>query len=232
MHKYQVASKQASLLVVAVVVAILASCNPAKGPQIGIHWRSPKPEVRRGTPLVYKSITIGSVEELDTAKGGYFVKARLFRKYAHYVRDETTFLVLSAKGDKTFIDVRPLRKAAPVAGEGEIFTGSESEIEAGVRALTTDWKRTTTLAAVSIGVIVLLLFLTKLFFKSWALLACIAGGAASAYYLAPLFDQRIRLLLPETVRTDLIAYAAAFLAGYIVVNVVIGILFRPLRRKG
>jgi len=214
------------------MVALLAAigCGPSYGPRISINWRSPKPEVNEGTPLLYQSIKIGEVQKVETGGNGFVVRARLYKKYAHYVTEDCTFLVQKGNGGQpAFIEVRPLKKDAPAAKDGAVFAGSESELEAGARALATDWKRTAVLAAVAIGVILLLVFLTKLFFKLWALIFCVAGGAVAAHYLSPLADQQLRNYLPGDVRTDLIAYAVAFLGGYIIATIIVGIMKKPLR---
>jgi len=217
---------------IATAVLLLVGCGPSMGPRISIKWRSPKPDIKDNTPLIYMTLTIGEVKKVESGGNGFIVHAGLYKKYAHYVREGTTFIVQKGgKGQKTVIEVRPTQKDAPAATDGAVFSGSESELEAGVRALVTDWKRTATLAAVAIGVILLLLFLTKLFFKFWALVVCVIGGAAAARYLSPFVDQRIHGLLSADVRTDLVAYAVAFLAGFIVANIVVGILFRPLRSR-
>jgi hypothetical protein len=213
-------------------VFLLAGCGPSMGPRISIKWRSPKLDVKNNTPLVYMSLTIGKVNKVESGDNGFIVQADLYKKYAHYVRESSTFLVRKgAESQKTVIEVRPTIKDAPAAMDGAVFSGSDSELEAGVRALVTDWKRTAVLAAVAIAVILLLLFLTKLFFKFWALVVCVISGAAAARYLSPFIDQRLHGLLPANVRSDLIAYAVAFLAGFIIANIVVGILFRPLRSK-
>lgn len=208
----------------------LVGCGPAWGPQITVNWRNPKPDVTAGTPLLYQSIKIGEVKKTETTGQGFVTHARLYRKYAHYVTEDCTFLVQKGiDGQASFIEVRPLKRDAKAAKDGAAFAGSESELEASARALTTDWKRTTVLAAVAIGVILVLVFVTKQFFKLWALALCVAVGAVSAYYLSPFADQQLRNLLPAEIRSDLIAYAVAFLGGYIIATVVVGILKKPLR---
>jgi uncharacterized membrane protein required for colicin V production len=113
--------------------------------------------------------------------------------------------------------------------DGAVFTGAGPDLEANVRALTTDWKRTAVLAAVAIGMILVLIVLSKLLFRLWVLILCIVAGGAAAYYLSPYVDQILQSYLSPDVRTDLIAYAAAFLGGYIVAALIIGIL-RKLAR--
>jgi hypothetical protein len=214
------------------MVTLLAAigCGPSLGPRISINWRSPKPEVKEGTPLLYQSIKIGEVKKVETGGNGFVVQARLYKKYAHYVTEDCTFMVQKGEGEQAaFIELRPLKKDSPPAKDGAVFAGSESELEAGVRALATDWKRTAVLATVAIGLILLLVFLTKLFFKLWALILCVAVGAVTAYYLSPWADQQLRNYLPGDVRTDLIAYAVAFLGGYIIATIIVGILKKPLR---
>jgi len=216
------------LPMVALLVAI--GCGPSFGPHISINWRSPKPEVKEGTPLLYQSIKIGEVKKVETGGNGFVVQVRLYKKYAHYVIEDCTFLVQKGEGEQApSIEVRPLKKDSPPAKDGAVFAGSESELEAGTRALATDWKRTAVLGAVAIGVILLLVFLTKLFFKLWVMIFCVAGGAVAAYYLSPLADQQLRNYLPGDVRADLIAYAVAFLGGYIIATIIVGIMKKPLR---
>jgi len=214
------------------VLILSSACGPAWGPRISIHWKSFKPEVMQKTPLKYQTITIGLVEKVEGEGWGTTAHARLYRKYAHYVRENTTFLVKKDPADNSiFIDVRPLKRDAPAARDGAVFSGSESDLEAGVRTLVTDWKRTAILAGAAVVVILLLLFLFKLFFKLWALILCLAGGAASAYYLSHWVDQRLQMMLPAEVRSDLVAYVVAFLGGFIVANIIVGILFRPMKSK-
>ena len=212
------------------VVLAVVGCGPSWGPQISINWRNPKPEVTVGTPLLYQSIKIGEVKKVATAGSGVVTYARLFKKYAHYVTEDCTFLVQSGKaGQPAFIEVRPLKKDVPVAKDGAVFAGSESELEAGARVLATDWKRTSVLAAVAVGVILLLVFLSKLFFKLWALAACAVVGGLAAYNLSSIVEQQLRHFLPPEVRVDLIAYAVAFLGGYILATAIVGILLKPAR---
>lgn len=222
--------RRALPIALALSAVIWAGCGPSWGPRITINWRNPKPEVTEGTPLIYQSIKIGEVKKTETGGNGFVVHARLYKKYAHYVTEDCSFLVQTGKeGQPVFIEVRPLKKDAPPAKDGAVFAGSESELEAHARALATDWKRTAVLAAVAIGVILLLVFLSKLFLKLWALILCAAVGAVAAYYLSPMADQLLRNWLPGEVRTDLIAYAVAFLAGYIAATIIVGILKKPLR---
>ncbi len=212
------------------VVLVVVGCGPSWGPQISINWRNPKPDVIADTPLLYQSIKIGEVKKVASTGSGVVTYARLYKKYAHYVTEDCTFLVQSGKaGQPAFIEVRPLKKDVPVAKDGAVFAGSESELEAGARVLATDWNRTSVLAAVVIGVILLLVFMSKLFFKLWALAMCMLAGLAASYYCSPIVEQQLRNYLPADVRIDLIAYAVAFLGGYISATIFLGILKKPLR---
>lgn len=214
------------------ILALMAvtSCSPSWGPRISIHWRSPKPEVTEKTSLFYHSIKIGEVTKTETTAQGFVAHARLYTKYAHYVREDSRFLVQKGReGQPAFVEVRPIRKDAPAVKDGSVLMGAESELEVTADALITDWKRTAVLAAVAIGLILLLVFLSKQIFKLWALLFCTLVGAVAAYYLSPVADQQLRNYLPSDVRTDLIAYAVAFLVGYIIATIIVGILKKPLR---
>jgi len=212
------------------LLVVVAGCGRSWGPQISINWRTAKPEIVQGTPLKYMSIKIGEVQKVEAAGQGVTVQARLYKKYAHYVTEECTFLVQKGTDKEgVFIEVRSLKTDAPPAKDGAVFAGSDSELEVKAHALVTDWKKTATLAAVAIGVILLLLFLTKLFFKLWALVACAAAGGLAAYYLSPFVEQQLRGFLPSEVRVDLIAYAVAFLGGYILATAIVGVLLKPAR---
>lgn len=209
---------------------VAAGCGSSSGPRITITWRSPKPEVSRGTSLLYRSIKIGEVEKTESSTSGFTVHARLGRKYAHYVTEDCTFVV--RKGTETqpaHIEVRPLKKDSRPAMDGAVFAGAESDLEASALVLVTDWTRTAILAAVAVGLVILLVFLTKLLFKLWSLVVCAAAGVAAAWYFSPIADQLLRNWLPWEVRTDLIAYVVVFLAGYIIAAIIVGILKRPLR---
>lgn len=219
-------------VLIAVTVLLLVGCGPSMGPRISIKWRNPKPDIKASTPLFYRSLIIGEVKKVESGGSGFIVHAELYKKYAHYVREGSTFVVQKGgKGQKTNIEVRAASKDAPYATDGAVFSGSESELEAGIRALVTDWKRTAAIAAVAIAAILLVLLLTKIFFKFWVLIVCVVSGAATARYISPLVDQQIHGLLPADVRSDLIAYAIAFLGGFLVANFIVGILFRPLRSR-
>jgi len=212
------------------LLGLLAGCGPTWGPRIIINWRNPKPEVKDGTPLLYQSIKIGEVKKAESTGSGFVVQARLYKKYAHYVTEDCTFLVQKGtNGQTAFIDVRPLKKDALPAKDGAVFAGSESELEAGARALATDWKRTGILGALVIVIILLLVYLSKMFLKLWALVFCLAGGCVAACFLWPFADGLLQNFFPKDVRTDLIAYAVAFLCGYIIATIVVGIMKKPLR---
>lgn len=209
---------------------LATGCGPSYGPQISISWRTTKPSVTEGTALLYQSIKIGEVKETEASGTGIVVQARLYKKYAHYVTEDCTFLVQKGPSEQpAFIEVRPLKKDSPAVRDGAVLVGSESELEAGARALVTDWKRTAVLTAVAIGAILLLIFLTKFVLKLWALILCIVVGAAASFYLSSLVDQELRNFLPGDVRTDLIAYAVTFLGGYLIATIILGVLKRPLR---
>jgi hypothetical protein len=179
---------------------------------------------------VYQSIRIGEVQNIETTMQTLTVHARLYRKYAFYVTKECTFLVKTNPDDKrTFIDVRPLNKDAPPAAEGSVFAGADSELGATVAGMVTDWKKTAVLVAVGIGVILLLVFLSKLFLKLWVLVACLMAGAAGANYLAPYLTPFLAGKLPADLRADLVAYVVGFLCGYLGACLILSILKQPLR---
>src|ERR1051325_1157410 len=158
------------------------------------------------------------------------VHVRLRRKHSHYVTTQTTFIVRKpSTEERAFIEVIPLDREAPVAHEGARFVGSETDFEAGVRRLATDWKRTGILTAVGVVILLLLVGLTTLAFPLWAFLLCVAVGAAATYYCAPAMDQHLRTLLSSGIRTEILAWVIAFLAGYLLTAIILSILKHLLR---
>jgi hypothetical protein len=118
----------------ALVVLVIAGCG-SRGPRITVNWRKPKPELAENTSLRYQSIEVGVVRYVQAAPGGgTTVTIRLKPKYAHYVREKSTFLVEAPKGGQAaYIDLVPLDRGAPQALPDAVFEGAESRLEAKVR---------------------------------------------------------------------------------------------------
>ena len=213
-----------------------AGCG-LRGPQITVSWRKPKLEVKENTPLRYQSVEIGGVEQVQatTLGGGTTVTIRLRRKYAHYVREKSTFVVeVPAPGEEAYIDLVPLDADSPPAQAGAVFQGAETRLEATGVKLLTDWKRTLLILGLVAGVLVLLVVLTKIVFKLWVLFVCVAAGVAGVYLVGEYLTALLAPYLPANVPPNVVGAAAAFLAGYIVGTVILGILVRPFRhaKKG
>src|SRR5437762_702869 len=70
-------------------LVFLVGCGRVWGPEIFITWKSAKHGLSRSTPLEYKSIEIGKLTAINSVGDGTRVRARLYKKYSHYVTTKT-----------------------------------------------------------------------------------------------------------------------------------------------
>lgn len=224
------------LLAVATVMMI-TGCGFRFGPHITVKWRSPKPGLVEKTPVRYAGAGAGGSqvwvdvgEVTKVGPDGTTAEIGLFRKTAHYVTTRTTFLFRPTDGTlSAFVEVRALDKDAPPVQNGAILDGSESDLEAQARKLVTDWRQTSLWIGGGLLALLVLLLVAKLAFHFWALLVCLAGGAASAIYFHPMVENAILPYAPQGVRPDILAYVAGFLAGYLACMLLLALLRAPLR---
>jgi len=217
-------------ITVACLLALLTGCaRKPSGPSITIKWRKAKPGITTETLVRYSGdkIEVGRVVAVPEEHEGKQVSVGLHRKYAHYVSTNTVFLYVAAEGEEPgFIEALPLDEDTQPVADGAVLHGVESRTEAKVRGFVTDWKRT--LLCIGVGVIVVLfgIAVARFVAKRWVPILCFAGGGAGAAYLSTPIDRIIMPLLPRGVRTDLVAYAAAFAAGFVVCAIILSMLFR------
>jgi hypothetical protein len=217
-------------LLAVLVPLFLVGCGAWRGPRITVVWSEAKPAIASESPVRYQSIQVGAVKQVVPSGFGIEVTIALKKKYAHYVRTESTFLVRSGTGaEPAFIEVLPLNPDSAPAVDGARFQGANSEARAQVLAWTTDWKRTAIYIGIGLGLVVLLILAGKILFKLWVLVVCLAGGAAAAAFLTPYIQGPIAQYIPMDARPDLVAYVAAFAAGYLVAAVLLALLRAPFR---
>lgn len=205
------------------------------GPHFTIAWDKAKPEVVVDQSVMYSGIEVGKVLEILPSAGGTSVKVGLHKQYAHYITEKTTFLAKAGDGaNPAFIEAIALVKEAPPVQAGAVLAGSDSELEAKVRTWSTDWKKSILYGAIVLVAVLLLLLLGRLVLKMWTLVLCAVAGAAAAYYLAAPLEPYLRSVLPPGFRSDIFAYAAAFLLGCLGGVIVIGFIrsLLPSRQKG
>jgi len=214
------------------LLLIVGCGSPSWGPTIHISWERPKPELKSEIPLKYMGITVGMVQKVNSTDTGITIDARLYQKYAHYVREQSTFIFQAATANQpAYIEVFPLVKDALPVAEGAILHGAESRLEANLEAIATDWVKMAVGLGVSVMMIILLMLVIKLVFKLWALVMCIGLGAAGTIFLSPILEIQLRSLLPKDMRADLLAYILSFLAGCLLASIVLGIVVRPFRKR-
>jgi hypothetical protein len=93
--------------------------------------------------------------------------------------------------------------------------------------------------AVVLGVLVglcMLIYIGKMLFRLVAFGLCLLSGAAGVVLLAPWLREVLPEILPARIGAgsghEVIAYAVAFLVGYLAALVLLGILVKPLRSPG
>jgi hypothetical protein len=218
---------------VAAVLAGLTGCSPQKpGLEITIEWKQPKPIVQVGTPIQYSGLIIGRVlEVLPASDSGTSVKADIASKYSHYIREKTTFVVRQQLATNIFIEAISVELEALPVASGVVLRGSDSDIEVQFKTLTTDWRRTAIYVSVALALLIVLLVLLRVLFKNWVLFFSIAGGIASAVYATPTVQKFLGPYVPAEVRLDIVSYAVAFVAGFILCMFVLGMVgFRSRSR--
>lgn len=88
------------------VAFFLLGCSAFRGPRVTVVWSEAKPGITKNSPVRYQSIQVGQVSTVAPAGRGIEVLIELKKKYAHYVRTESTFLVRAGTGSEpNFIDV-------------------------------------------------------------------------------------------------------------------------------
>ena len=174
----QAALNRLSLTYICLALCILVT-GCSRGPQISISWKSAKPGLEKGVPLRYESIEIGQAVQVISSPEGTTARARLEKKYAHYVRTKSTFMFHQASaGNSAFVEVIALDKDAPTAPAGAHFSGSDSAVEVGFKMITTDWTRTALYCAVGLGLVLLFLWAARVFLRLWAVIATKIGRAS------------------------------------------------------
>ena len=89
-----VSSRLRFLAVEVPVLALIFLVGCGRGPEITITWKSPKPGLEKGVPLVYESVEVGKVAQVSQAPEGVTANAVLHKKTAHYVRTKSSFAFL------------------------------------------------------------------------------------------------------------------------------------------
>jgi hypothetical protein len=218
-----------SALILLVSSFLLAGCSWFDGHPVTVTWSEPKAGVQEGVPVRYQSVQVGEVKKVTPAGRGMEATIKLRKKYAHYVRVESTFLVRPAKdGQPLFIEVVPLNPDSAPAPAGAKFQGADSELAAKVREWTTDWKRTAIYVGIGLGAVVLLILISRSLFKMWAMTLCLAGGAVASVFLTPYAQGYFAQWIPADARPDLLAYVAMFALGYLAATILISLLKAPL----
>ena len=215
-----------SILIFAAAI-VLAGCG---GPRITVVWSESKAELKAESPVRYQSIQVGKVKTVTPAGRGTEVLIELKEKYAHYVRTESTFFVREAIGSESaFIEVIPTNLDSPPAVDGARFQGADSEVGAKLLAWTTDWKRTAIYVGVALAAMLLLMIVFRMLFKLGVLVISLAGGAASVIFLTPHIQGLVAQWIPMDSRPDIVAYVAAFAAGYLAATILLHFLRVPFR---
>lgn len=207
----------------------LAGCGWFQEHSIIVVWSEPKTGLEQGTPVRYQSVQVGEVTKIAPAGRGVEAVIALRKKYAHYVRIESTFLMRPANGGQpAFVEVVPLNPDSAPAPAGAKFQGADSDLAAKVQVWTTDWKRTAIYVGIGLGGVLLLILISKGLFKIWVMILCLAGGAAASVFLTPYAHRYLIGWIPTDARPDLIAYVASFAIGYLAITILISILKAPL----
>lgn len=219
------------LLLIGILASLLlTSCG---GPRITVVWSEPKAALQNGTIVRYQSIDLGKVVKTTPAGTGVEVQIELQKGSARYVKTETTFLVREASGSSpAYIEVIPVKLDSEPAVDGARFQGSNSDLGAKLLVWTTDWKRTAIYVGIALAALIVLLIVGKILLNLWILIACVAGGLAGATFLTPIILPHIAQMVPVDIRPDIIAYLAAFGAGYVAAMVILSILRAPFRSSG
>jgi len=223
------------LLLMPAALALSGGCQPS-GPEITVRWARPK-TIAEQTPVKYGVqeggtnvlVEIGQVAGVLEKADGTAYRVELSPRYAHYVTTNTVFLYESeAEGRAAFVEALPLDPDAPPVSAGATLKGVESRAEVAVRRLVKDWPRTLIIAGVGILLLLALFAIGKLMLRNWAILLCIAAGAACTIYLTPFVLDFLAPLLPPNIRADVVAYVSTFVAGYLLAMLVLGVLRHPL----
>lgn len=235
---FRTRSLAAGLLTVCVVSLFAVGCRQKYGPHIAVDWRSSQPGVTTATPVRYLGtgsggaetwVDVGEVTKVLPATSGTAVQIGLYRKSSHYVTTKTTFRVRPGAGGSVFIQAIPLAADASPVQDGAVLAGSDSDIEVQARKLVTDWRRSGTVVLAALIAVVILLLVASLFLRFAAVIACVAGGVASAWYFKDTLGKLIAPHLPQGLNPDIATYAVGFLAGYLASLLILALLRAPLR---
>ncbi len=215
-------------LVFALSLLVLAIGLTGCGPKIKVTWSDPKSEITDTTLLRLAGVEVGKVTDVTTENGLFTVEARIYRKAKEQVRSESAF-VLKKPGDNTpaYIEVVTLRPDSGPIADGDIYKGSEHQLEVLYRSLSSDWPRVLTLIAVAKGALLLVLLCFRQLRQLAAVLFCLGAGVAGAYYAAPYAQPHLQRWVPVDFRPDLLSYVAAFLAAYMAALILVALIRAP-----
>jgi hypothetical protein len=217
---------------------LLMGCGPRFGPHITVKWPSLQSQIVAKTPVRYMGtetggqaawLDLGEVIKVSADPAGTVAEIGLYKNKAQYVTTKTTFIVRSGSGAPIFIEAKVFDKDAPPIQDGAVLSGADSEIEAQVRQLMAGWSHSTAMILALVVGVILLVLIARLILHLWAVIACLAGGAACAWYFASVTQSAVTPYLPQGVRPDLAGYALGFLGGYIASIVLLALLRAPLK---
>lgn len=193
---------------------LLAGCG--RHLDVSVSWKKPHSEVKAGTTVVYKGLAIGEVGSTQAPVDGgegVVAKVRLNTKYAHYIRQQTTFLVATNGAGRAIVEAFVPDPDAPPVVAGAVLTGTESRTEITLRELVINWRRTGMVLIILVAVLLIPLLLLRLLVRVWALLLCAVAGVAGVIWLAPFLGPYVVPQVPQGVPPDLAVKGLAFLLG-------------------
>lgn len=222
------------------LLALLApACfGPDWGPTVSIRWDDLALEIPEGTPVMWKTgdgsyLEVGEALTSESGSSGTVASVRLLERWAQHVRQGARALYFPDREPlPAMIEIVPVADESPPIEDGMWITGAKSMAEVEIQRWVTNWPRTAALGGLAILLVLLAVYLGKLFLRIWVLLLCIGGGVAFTGFLRePIEGLLVSTLAANAVgvRTDLLAYLAAFLLGFIAVLLLIRLLFIPTR---
>jgi len=227
------------LALLAVLLLLLGGCLGSKwGPSISVRWDDLSLDIPEETPVMWKTsdgsyLEVGEVQSSESSATGTVASIRLLDRWAQHVRQGSRALYFPDRDPlPPMIEVVSVVDESPPVEDGMWIVGAKSLTAIEIERWVTNWPRTAALGGLAVVLVLLAVYLGKLFLRFWALLLCLVGGAA----FAGLFRAQIESLLVAGlgqnavgVRTDLLAYLAAFLIGFAVVLLVLRLLLIPTK---
>jgi hypothetical protein len=225
----------------AIAMLMVTGCGKRIGAQVNVTWETAKPAIVKGTTVTLHSssvtggvawVVIGVVKSANPAGTGTLASIGLYKEFLANLTSETVFLYHEGAQDSPgFIEARVLKQEAPPIHDGMSLKGVESDMEAIMLKVQTNWKKTLAIVLSIVCPILILAGLFKFVARKIGIIIGIVGGLAAVAYATSLVEPYVTPHLPQGVDPALATQAVTFVIGFLVCSIAFGTLRKLIKRK-